>query len=533
MVEAAGTLPAGGNPLETPGMCGMCATSIGLGEAKTRIAGTATQPCYLKYDEFLETVVQDWGPGPDTAARVLWVEVWGATHDKNSDGGQAMICMQGGAMDTEGAPPASYSRLASGKVTLPLLAELLPGGAESSAPQSLQVELFAKEGLVGTAPDAKIGNMKLQVKVATSKGLLAEHPRKEDVWAANYLHTDGAELKTPAATKQPNSTAPASGPSYFPTQQGSLQDYLGCEAMKADKILKNCFMVPKYNADGTPAVGSVSGLYNTEAEEEQACKTQAGNTFDSKGGLAKWELEHGAPPVERTTAIYGVNMPTVRTIVMKHNQTYTMGGKMSEIENSVIVEKENPALDGAGEGSLKKTLKLDWNDGVGMETKETPMVPPDKDKQKMYKEEPGKIAQLTTPRSGDGTVGYWSLRWCATWIDEGMTLAHKETKKAHTKHGCADPDKERDDLKIYVYQSQKDGADDPKLKIVEIDDLDHQGPTVDPRGHKALSDELGIDYWDTTTLTSYHQKTGKRMVGNPANPDGDNSGFCSFFNCFG
>ena len=51
-------LHAGGNPLETPGMCGMCATSIGLGEAKTRIAGTATQPCYLKYDEFLETVVQ-------------------------------------------------------------------------------------------------------------------------------------------------------------------------------------------------------------------------------------------------------------------------------------------------------------------------------------------------------------------------------------------------------------------------------------------------------------------------------------------
>ena len=27
------------------------------------------------------------------------------------------------------------------------------------------------------------------------------------------------------------------------------------------------------------------------------------------------------------------------------------------------MEKENPALDGAGEGSLKKTLKLDWNDG--------------------------------------------------------------------------------------------------------------------------------------------------------------------------
>ena len=85
----------------------------------------------------------------------------------------------------------------------------------------------------------------------------------------------------------------------------------------------------------------------------------------------------------------GVNVPTLRTVFLKHRDEYVTGGKIDKCE---------PALQLNTEGDVDGLICYD---GQGFETPQVQQVQPDTGKQVFL--------------SGDGTVNYQSLRHAATW----------------------------------------------------------------------------------------------------------------------
>lgn len=95
------------------------------------------------------------------------------------------------------------------------------------------------------------------------------------------------------------------------------------------------------------------------------------------------------PPVARVTAIYGVNVRTLRTIFLRHRDAHVTGG---------IAEKLEAVLQLDTEGDVDGLLCYD---GQGFETESVPQIQQDTQEQVFL--------------SGDGTVNYQSLRHCAMW----------------------------------------------------------------------------------------------------------------------
>ena len=101
--------------------------------------------------------------------------------------------------------------------------------------------------------------------------------------------------------------------------------------------------------------------------------------------------DSAAPPVAKVTCMYGVNMPTLRTIFLKHRDAHVTGGAIDAVSSMLQLDKSGD-VDG-----------LVVHDGQGFETSGVPQVQPDTGKQVFL--------------SGDGTVNYQSLRHAATWKD--------------------------------------------------------------------------------------------------------------------
>ena len=91
----------------------------------------------------------------------------------------------------------------------------------------------------------------------------------------------------------------------------------------------------------------------------------------------------------KVTAIYGINIPTPRTIFLRHEDLYCSGGPTTKLKSAY-------KIDNAGEVRGLKVV-----DGIGYETVEVAQRRPDT----------GEIVKL----SGDGTVPYYSLRAPAMW----------------------------------------------------------------------------------------------------------------------
>lgn len=131
------------------------------------------------------------------------------------------------------------------------------------------------------------------------------------------------------------------------------------------------------------------------------------------------------PPVAKVTAIYGVNVRTLRTIFLRHRDAHVTGGSVDDLEAVLQLDSEAD-IDG-----------LLCYDGHGFETDGVPQIQPDTHNQVYL--------------SGDGTVNYQSLRYCATW-------------------------KDRCDVKVF-----------------ELPGCDHRGVSYDPRMLQLLRGVLGLE----------------------------------------
>jgi len=99
-----------------------------------------------------------------------------------------------------------------------------------------------------------------------------------------------------------------------------------------------------------------------------------------------------APPVDKVTAIYGVNQLTPRCVFVKHHDMYITGGMQDGLKPPITLD------DDADFEGLKVI------GGVGFETHDLLQKRPDS----------GEEVYL----SGDGTVNYQSLRWAGTWRNQ-------------------------------------------------------------------------------------------------------------------
>eukprot|EP01105_Mastigella_eilhardi_P026475 TRINITY_DN7707_c0_g2_i2.p1 TRINITY_DN7707_c0_g2~~TRINITY_DN7707_c0_g2_i2.p1 ORF type:complete len:861 (-),score=134.88 TRINITY_DN7707_c0_g2_i2:51-2633(-) len=115
------------------------------------------------------------------------------------------------------------------------------------------------------------------------------------------------------------------------------------------------------------------------------------------GGPEGHEVVLDAPPVKRLLAIYGVNLPTEKMYFFK------------ESNNTLALRSAKPSMTFPGYKMSKK--------GIAFETELTP--------------QPNILQQtgVEGTRSGDGTVPYESLNYCARWKDKIPDLKIQELNK--------------------------------------------------------------------------------------------------------
>jgi len=99
--------------------------------------------------------------------------------------------------------------------------------------------------------------------------------------------------------------------------------------------------------------------------------------------------EYGPPPVNKVTAIYGINQVTPRCVFVRHRDMHGTGGETPDLKPPIVLDPE---------GDVDGMLVIG---GVGYETQALPQLRPDDGKEVLL--------------SGDGTVNYQSLRHAATW----------------------------------------------------------------------------------------------------------------------
>ena len=122
---------------------------------------------------------------------------------------------------------------------------------------------------------------------------------------------------------------------------------------------------------------------------------------------------HAAPPVAKVTAIYGINLPTIRTIFLRHRPVHVSGGAVDVVQSPLVLDDQ-----GNSDGLL------DYN-GQGHEISAGAQLRPDTGEQVFC--------------SGDGTVNYYSLRHAATWNSDNCTVEMIELPGCNHRGVSSDP----------------------------------------------------------------------------------------------
>jgi hypothetical protein len=118
------------------------------------------------------------------------------------------------------------------------------------------------------------------------------------------------------------------------------------------------------------------------------------------------------PPVSRVHAIYGVNLPTeIGSVYMRKDACFSE----SKLKNFYKPDTK------ATLGDKNKTGEYTVKGGILMETNRTPQT-----------------AAGGRKVSGDGTVPYWSLQHCKTWMGPNIDVTVVEIDQAEHREILAD-----------------------------------------------------------------------------------------------
>ena len=153
------------------------------------------------------------------------------------------------------------------------------------------------------------------------------------------------------------------------------------------------------------------------------------------------------PPVKRVISIYGINYPTEVSAVYRRNLKHipNASNNKSSIKKSISSELEPTFVldkDAILAKPIKKTHTI--KKGLIYETSKSPQTVID-----------ANGTSITEFKSGDGSVPYWSLQHCRTWIDQGPAKCN--------------------------------------VTVHEIDSVEHRAILNDERFHKILLDLLGCN----------------------------------------